>query len=277
MNSKKSFIWNMHIVLPDDVWVYCMFFRQFFFWRKGKFLPKYKPAVLVGGALIGVQGLIGWLMVKSGLDHDPEGKHVPRVSHYRLCAHLGTAFTLYSTLLWTAMAHLNGATGTEKLSPMVHPKLLKLRGMSLATASLIFVTALSGALVAGLDAGLVYNSFPKMGDNWVPEDLMTLSPPVLNFLENPTTVQFDHRILGITTASTVAFIWKYSRPLPLPGRARLASNLLLGMVAAQVTLGISTLLYFVPTPLAATHQAGSVGLLSFALWFAHELQRLPRF
>ncbi|PIK55480.1 putative cytochrome c oxidase assembly protein COX15-like [Apostichopus japonicus] len=151
-----------------------------------------------------------------------------------------------------------------------------LRKCAHGSMALIFTTALSGAFVAGLDAGLVYNSFPKMADRWIPSDIMNFSPKWKNIFENPTTVQFNHRILGVSTASAVTALWILARRVPLPARASLAMNCMLGMVAVQITLGISTLLLYVPTSLAAAHQSGSLTLLSIALWFAHELRKIPK-
>uniref|UniRef100_U3KN72 Cytochrome c oxidase assembly homolog COX15 n=1 Tax=Oryctolagus cuniculus TaxID=9986 RepID=U3KN72_RABIT len=155
-------------------------------------------------------------------------------------------------------------------------QLLWLRRFAHGTAGLVFLTALSGAFVAGLDAGLVYNSFPKMGDSWIPEDLFTFSPVLRNVFENPTMVQFDHRILGITSVTAITALYFLSRRMPLPRRTRMAAVTLLALAYTQVGLGISTLLMYVPTPLAATHQSGSLALLSGALWLMHELRRVPK-
>eukprot|EP01147_Barroeca_monosierra_P001121 gene1121-7931_t len=240
-----------------------------YFWIRRKIRPQYKPMILTMAGLIGFQGVLGWMMVKSGLDYDPEGRHVPRVSQYRLAAHLGSAFVLYVMTLWTALSHLL----PEREFPQATKSLHSLKRFTHGAAGLIFVTAMSGAFVAGLDAGLVYNEFPLMGGRWIPTDLVTLSPTWKNIFENPTTVQFDHRLLGISTGLSVAALWIWSRGVPLHSRARMAVNAMLGMVAVQVSLGIATLVYFVPTPLAATHQAGSLTLLTFAVWFMHELRR----
>lgn len=140
----------------------------------------------------------------------------------------------------------------------------------------MFLTALSGAFVAGLDAGLVYNSFPKMGESWIPEDLFTFSPILRNVFENPTTVQFDHRILGITSVTAITVLYFLSRRIPLPRRTKMAAVTLLALGYTQVGLGISTLLMYVPTPLAATHQSGSLALLTGALWLMNELRRVPK-
>lgn len=134
----------------------------------------------------------------------------------------------------------------------------------------------SGAFVAGLDAGLVYNSFPKMADKWIPDDILALSPKMSNFTENPTTVQFDHRILGTTTLVLITGLWMMSRRRALPPRAYKAANALGVLAWLQVALGITTLLTYVPVSLAASHQSGSLLVLSTAVWLTHELKRLPK-
>jgi heme a synthase len=142
--------------------------------------------------------------------------------------------------------------------------------------TLVFATAIIGAFVAGLDAGLVYNSFPKMGDNWIPCDLFSLEPKWKNFFENPTMVQFLHRNFGIATLTAIC-LYAYSlRGAKLPSRARFALRSLVGMAFIQAGLGISTLLYYVPVSLASMHQFGSLTLLSFAVWLSTELKRLPK-
>ncbi|XP_016075492.1 PREDICTED: cytochrome c oxidase assembly protein COX15 homolog isoform X3 [Miniopterus natalensis] len=155
-------------------------------------------------------------------------------------------------------------------------QLLWLRRFAHGTTGLVFLTALSGAFVAGLDAGLVYNSFPKMGESWIPEDLFTFSPLLRNVFENPTMVQFDHRVLGITSVTAITALYFLSRRIPLPRRTKMAAATLLALAYTQVGLGISTLLMYVPTPLAATHQSGSLALLSVALWLMNELRRVPK-
>lgn len=136
---------------------------------------------------------------------------------------------------------------------------------------------ITGAFVAGLDAGLVYNSYPKMADRWIPSDLTAITPKWLNVFENPTTVQFDHRILGHLSLLSVMSMWyMVRRSRGVHSRVILASNFMLGMAFVQVLLGITTLLTYVPTPTAAMHQSGSLTLLSFTTWLAHELRRIPK-
>jgi cytochrome c oxidase assembly protein subunit 15 len=182
---------------------------------------------------------------------------------------------LYSGFLWTSLTHLL-PDQTNQLVKM-DPKLVRSMNMRAhGLMGLIFTTALAGAFVAGLDAGLVYNSFPKMAGQWIPEDLFTIDPAWKNFFENPTMVQFQHRVLGISTITAVCLYALTMRRMPIPSRARLALNTLVGMSFLQVGLGISTLLLYVPVSLAAVHQSGSLALLSFAIWLATELKRLPK-
>lgn len=242
-----------------------------YFWRKGWFTRGMKGRVLGLCGFVCFQGLLGWYMVKSGLEEKPDSYDVPRVSQYRLAAHLGSALVLYCASLWTGLSLL-----LPKHKLIETSQLLKLRKFTHGTAGLVFLTALSGAFVAGLDAGLVYNSFPKMGERWIPDDLLAFSPTLKNIFENPTTVQFDHRILGISSVAAITALYYYSRRIPLPRRARLAVNSLIAVAYLQVTLGISTLLLYVPTSLAATHQSGSLALLSMAIWLMNELRRLPK-
>ena len=136
-------------------------------------------------------------MVKSGLDHaNFEGPNdVPRVSQYRLAAHLSSAVALYSFMLWNSLSILKPAQKIV-LDNLVADKAKALQGfrkLAMGTKGLVFATLVSGAFVAGLDAGLTYNSFPLMAGRVIPEDLFAYAPWLSNFTENPTTVQFDHR------------------------------------------------------------------------------------
>ncbi|OWF52787.1 cytochrome c oxidase assembly protein COX15 homolog [Mizuhopecten yessoensis] len=244
-----------------------------YFLKKGWVSKALKPRLAIYTALIGFQGFLGWYMVKSGLQEQAKSTDVPRVSQYRLASHLGSAFLLYSLFLYQALGHL---LSPNKLPDTHLKQFVKLRGLSHGVMATVFITALSGAFVAGLDAGLVYNTWPKMADRWIPSDLFSYSPTWKNIFENPTTVQFNHRNLAESTVIAICGFWWMCRKAPLPPRARLACNCLLGMAFVQATLGISTLLMYVPTHLAATHQSGSLVLLSFAIWVAHELKRMPK-
>ncbi|XP_025071396.1 cytochrome c oxidase assembly protein COX15 homolog, partial [Alligator sinensis] len=241
-----------------------------YFWKKGWLSRPMKGTVLALCGLVCFQGLLGWYMVKS-LEEKPESHDIPRVSQYRLAAHLGSALVLYAASLWSGLSLLLSRHELPETR-----QLLRLRHFAHGTTGLIFLTALSGAFVAGLDAGLVYNSFPKMGDRWIPDDLLSFSPMLKNVFENPTTVQFDHRILVSASVTAITALYLFSRRVVLPRRTKMAVASLLAVAYMQVGLGISTLLLYVPTPLAATHQSGSLALLSVALWLMSELRRVPK-
>lgn len=244
-----------------------------YFWSRGYFNRAMKIRVGIFGTLIGMQGLMGWYMVKSGLEDRFHGENdVPRVSQYRLAAHLSFAFVLYTLFLWSAFDHLLPAQKLQQITSSA----LRFRKLAHVTKGMVFLTALSGAFVAGLDAGLVYNSFPKMADRWIPTDILAFSPALRNFTENPTTVQFDHRVLGTSTLALISGLWMLSRKCKLPPRAYKAATAFAVMGWMQVVLGISTLLTYVPVALAASHQSGSLVLLSLAVWLTHELKWLKK-
>lgn len=242
-------------------------------WFGGWLKPSMKKRIVVFGTLIAAQGLMGWYMVKSGLEDKFDGpSDVPRVSQYRLAAHLSLAFVLYTLFLWSTLDHLLPA---EKLTEVTKAA-RRFRMLAHACKGMAFLTAVSGAFVAGLDAGLVYNSFPKMGDRWLPEDILSMNPVQRNFTENPTTVQFDHRILGISTLAVISGLWLLSRRRTLPRRAYIAAHAVGTMAWMQVGLGITTLLTYVPVFIAAAHQTGSLILLSLAVWLTHELKHIKK-
>jgi len=251
-----------------------------------------KPMVLklVGiSGLIGFQGVIGWWMVKSGLKDDlfAPGSH-PRVSQYRLTAHLGTAFICYVAMLWNGLTILRAhklladpVAAERLLSVLRSPELRIFRRSVAGLAVLVFCTAMSGGLVAGLDAGLIYNEFPYMGNGLTPPKSELFSEFYAhrvdksdlwwrNMLENPSLVQLDHRILATTTFTSVMALQVYAKFSPtmkrmLPAVCRKGIQGVVGFACLQVALGISTLLYLVPIPLASAHQAGSIALLSWVI------------
>jgi cytochrome c oxidase assembly protein subunit 15 len=137
---------------------------------------------------------------------------------------------------------------------------------------IIFLMVLSGGFVAGIRAGLAYNTFPLMNGHFIPPEIFMLKPWYRNFFENMATVQFDHRMIAWILVILVPVFWYKSRQLTLPGSARLSCNLLLIMLVIQICLGIATLLMVVPVPLAASHQAGAMLLFTTALWVNHKLR-----
>src|SRR5882724_4907276 len=200
----------------------------------------WKFAAIFGlGAL---QGALGWYMVQSGLVDNP------RVSQFRLTAHLGIAFLIYAAMLWIVFDLLFTRAG---------PASRRLRRFAFALAALIFVMVLSGGLVAGTRAGLAYNTFPLMNGRFVPPEIFSLDPWYLNFFSNMATVQFDHRLIAWLLAFLVPWFWLRVRRAAAPGRARIGADLLLAALALQIALGIATLLLAIPRAICSASAARS--------------------
>ncbi len=206
-------------------------------------------------ALGGLQGFVGWWMVKSGLRED-----MIAVSHLRLAAHLGLALIIHASILWVALDLLRGVRGPT-------PE----RKWGLALSALVYVAILAGALVAGLDAGMTHNSFPLMDGRFFPAGYFDLDPAWRNLFDNPIAVQFNHRWLGIACAVLACvYAWRVT-PHERSDRLWALSPACAALV--QASLGVATLLLWVPLALAAAHQAGAVILLSCALAAAHAAGR----
>jgi len=214
-----------------------------FFWIKGWIPQGYKPKFLGLFALGGMQGAMGWVMVASGLVDNPA------VSHYRLAAHLILALVIAVIALRWGLSLWGTAT----------PPLSKgLRTHGIATFGLLFCTIIYGAFVAGLDAGLIYNEFPMMGAGLVPSEFWAMSPWWINLFENHASVQFVHRLLGVTTGvMALVFGLKGLRLYP-HNKAFLLCAI---MAFVQPLLGIGTLLMHVPVMMGALHQLGAIILL----------------
>ncbi|ORY07492.1 cytochrome oxidase assembly [Basidiobolus meristosporus CBS 931.73] len=262
-----------------------------YFAYKGHMSRAVTKRVLALGGLLGFQGALGWYMVKSGLAHElVENKGVPRVSQYRLTAHLASAFFLYVGCLltgWDILRNAKLAKGGNQhlLAGINNPRLNFLRRSALGLCGLILLTSFSGGFVAGLDAGMLYNEFPLMGGRLMPESSEIWSENFArpgdsckwrNMFDNPVTVQFEHRVLATTSLAAVTALYYYSKRLPLPKHVKTAVNAVLGVALVQVTLGITTLLYVVPVSLGAAHQGGSLALLTSSLYLLHTLKRLPK-
>ena len=208
----------------------------------------------------GIQGALGWYMVQSGLVDDP------RVSQYRLTAHLTLAFAIYGAILWTALDLLLA----RRQPPSPIPGWL--RRASFALTALICAQIVAGGFVAGIGAGFAYNTFPLMNGHWVPPEIFNLEPRYLNFFNNVATVQFDHRLLASLVAAAVPMFWWMSLRMPLSADARFACNLILAATVLQIGLGIAALLLSVPVALGAAHQAGALLLFSATLLVNHRLR-----
>jgi cytochrome c oxidase assembly protein subunit 15 len=259
VDDFKGIFWleYLHRLLGRIIGLAFLLPFAYFLWRgdiRKREWPKYGLMFVLGG----LQGLLGWYMVKSGLVDDP------RVSQYRLTAHLIAAIAIYAYMFWIALSLLS-RPGEGARHPWYSRTVL--------LAILVLTTVISGGFVAGLDAGLIYNTFPKMGNHWVPPDVSALSPFWLNFFENMAAVQFNHRVLALTSFSLIVIYWWLARKADLPARLRRGVNALLHTAVLQVALGISTLLLVVPLVLAAAHQAVAVLLFTVVLYLCHGLRR----
>jgi heme a synthase len=211
------------------------------------------PRMLILFLLGGLQGFIGWWMVESGLETRVS------VSQYRLAIHLGTALLLLVAILWIALEYL------RDLKTKPHRA-----GRAFGFAALVYVQMLLGALVAGLHAGLVYNTWPDMDGRVFPEHPFFSSPWWINFFQNPGLAQFDHRIGAYIVAGFA--VWIFARGVGLGGYAKKSAKLVAAITAFQVGLGIFTLLLQAPEALAALHQVTAATLLCAAVWHAYELR-----
>lgn len=267
------------------------------------------------------QGLMGWLMVKSGLSQDPY------VSAYRLSAHLGLGFMIFGVALWMALRvyeeklrqlYFNSSHHGENArsldeeiqSPIPSLRALqtagqsnpvnnflfffkrftdcpwivtppvgarnddtRLRWGSLLALTFVFLTALLGALMAGLKAGLVYNTFPLMGESVIPREFLTQTPWWRDLLENPVSVQFLHRCFAMVTTLLCGGLWVYQRQCDVPGPLEAAFQGMLVALLFQVSLGIITLLFHVPLVFALLHQGVAFLLFGSLLYSLFLMKR----
>jgi len=260
VHAFKSIFWleYLHRLLGRTIGI--VFLLPFLvFVIKGYIAKREWLKYLLMFVLGGMQGLLGWYMVKSGL------VDVPHVSQYRLTAHLVAAFLIYAYMFWVAMSLLFPAPGDASKHPWY--------GKTLTVMALVATTIVSGGFVAGLKAGKIFNTFPLMGEHWVPPGTMALTPVWRNLFDNAITAQFDHRLLAITTFVVIAIYWFRARRVDLPRRARPAVNALLHTAILQVALGILTLLLAVPVILGGMHQAVAMLLFTIALYLVHALRR----
>ncbi|HEX7532013.1 MAG TPA: COX15/CtaA family protein [Methyloceanibacter sp.] len=222
-------------------------------------LPKLLGLFVLGG----LQGALGWYMVKSGLVDRTD------VSQYRLAAHFGVALSILGYTLWLLFGL--GSEGRPAAARGSRAPAYVACGI----LGLIFLQLLAGALVAGLDAGMGFNTWPLINGSFVPSGLGEASPWYLNLFENPLTVQFDHRILGYTvviaTLAQLAWLALDRAPSTLIGSAMTLA--LLAML--QATLGVWTLLLAVPIPLGLAHQAGAVAVFATGVYHFWLASRTP--
>ncbi len=218
-----------------------------FFWLTRRIEPRLTPRLVALIILGGLQGALGWYMVKSGLVDRVD------VSQYRLAAHLTLATAILGAIVWTALG-----VGVARRHP---PRGAREWG-AFGLVALVLLQVAAGGFVAGLDAGMGYNTWPLMDGQWIPKGLLIMEPGWRNFFENAMTVQFDHRLIAYIVAFCAAlYAWRVQSK---------AAYAMLIAVLLQVGLGIWTLLAQVPLHLGLAHQGGAMIVFASAIWVMHE-------
>ncbi|NAS32785.1 heme A synthase [Flavobacteriaceae bacterium R38] len=257
---KSIYFWEwLHRVIGRLIGI--VFFLPFIYFIIKKQLSKStirKGIVLL--ALGGFQGFLGWYMVKSGLVDRPD------VSHYRLAAHLTTAFITFAYTLWVAL-DLMYKERNEVLKPM--------RNLIRISLVILLIQIIWGAFVAGLDAGFIHNHWPLMNDGQlIHETVYQEQTPLLkNFIEGKSGVQFTHRYIAYLVVLFIGLIWYKSRKLRLSIPQKNGINYLLILVFVQFLLGVLTIIYAVPLWLGVAHQVGAFFLLSAMTFTLHRFSK----
>ena len=270
-----------------------IFFVEWFHRMLGRFTGLYAAVPLAGFLAAGIikrrlgmhlagvvtagafQGFVGWWMVRSGLDPNLliDNKR-PRVSPYRMAFHWAMALAIFAGTITPAMWLLAPSRTAAMLTPQALAAIKGIRRVMIPVSLATGLTLLSGPFVAGNDAGLAFNNWPKMGYDWVPNEVVDFwSNPLQKskmMFEDTAVVQFHHRMLAYTTAATAVLFGLKSRVLfPLAGLSPLLAWSLPGIALAQMTLGITTLLMYVPTSLGVLHQGGGLATFTTLLVLRH--------
>jgi cytochrome c oxidase assembly protein subunit 15 len=255
---KDIFFWEyVHRLLGRFIGLAFAVPLAWFAWKRA--IPKGYGLRLTGLLVLGgLQGVIGWWMVASGLVDRPE------VSHIRLAVHLLLALFIFGLLIWTAMdlrqLARDPTSGPAKLT-VTAAWLLSILGLQL----------MFGAYVAGLDAGYAFNSWPKMGGDWFPADAPMLEPLLVNFVDNPIVVQFVHRWLAFVVAAGALLIaaqaWRRG--------FQFIALAVIFTVTLQILLGIGTLISGVELWIAVAHQGMAALLIGAIAAAAHRLGARP--
>ena len=257
---KDIFFWEyLHRIMGRIVGLLCLLPYLWFLFRQ-KLTGNLRLKGLLLVLLVGVQGLMGWYMVKSGLVSNPE------VSHYRLAAHLGLAFTVFG-LAWWMLQDLKPVSkevaGTGKL-----------RLFACGILGLLCLQIVYGAFTSGMKAGYGFNTFPMMEKDWVPEALFGLSPFWQNFVADKFSVQFIHRWMGTALAlATLGMGWFSFKSVDLNETQKSRLRWVLGLVVTQFSLGVITILIIIDFPilLPVVHQLVALFLFAALLAFIHSL------
>lgn len=264
---KPIFLWEYIHRMIGRIMMYVFAVGFVYFLIKKKITRNMWPAFVLLFFMGAMQAVIGWWMVYSGLQKQPA------VSHYRLATHLMSAFTLFAFTFWFALRLIFPKEKAEETEGK------KLNSFVLVFFLVLVVQIIYGAFTAGyaegdntkIRPGHIYNTWPKMGDSWMPEQVYMKESFLENILENPSGIQFVHRTLAVLVVLLVGFIWNKSNKLKLSNQQNLGVTLLVYGVTIQFILGVLTLLYNVPVIMGALHQSGAFFLFLSSIYLIFHL------
>jgi len=260
---KFIYFWEfIHRLFGRMIGLVFMLGLIYFLWKKA-ITKKIFPKLLFMFFLGGVQGFLGWYMVSSGLTENV------RVSHIRLAIHLGFAFITFGYIFWVALTQLYDRKATNA------DALTKFRSRAKLLLGLLFLQIIYGAFVAGSKAGLIYNTWPKMYDDWIPEAIAFsfAKEGLSSLMNNLASIQFIHRGLAYLLCISVALMcFKFFKFPSLQSAQRKTMLILIAGILAQVVLGIFTLLFSVPIVLGVLHQALAFMLFATVIFLIHRLK-----
>ncbi|MFT4754906.1 MAG: cytochrome c oxidase assembly protein subunit 15 [Salibacteraceae bacterium] len=235
----------------------------FIFLKKGLIKGTLLKQLLILLSFGAFQGFLGWYMVSSGLVHEP------RVSHFRLAAHLSTAFFTIAYSVWIALDLIQGRS-----KGIVIPK--SLQSLSWVTLILLAIQIIFGAFVAGKDAGLIHNFWPNMNPNeFISNEVFAGSSLLDSFINVPSGIQFVHRYLAYIVVGFVTFLWFKSRKV-MDKETSKRFNIAMLIVGLQFVLGVATLLLHVPLVIALLHQLGAILLLLSMVYILHRISAISK-
>ncbi len=265
LEGFKSIFWfeYFHRLLGRLIGI-LFFIPMVYFFVRYPLTVKLKFQLLGLFVLGGLQGLMGWYMVKSGLVNDPH------VSQYRLVAHLALALVLYVAIFWLGSAYFIRNWSQRYATPP------RLNRMSLVLFLLVFLTILAGGFVAGTRAGFAFNTFPLMNGALIPEGYAALEPFWKNLFENIASVQFNHRLLASISLLLAGVLAWLGQKSPLKPALKRLFIITLLLILVQYSLGILTLINYVPLALGAVHQAAAVVVLTSSLFLVRVLSHLKQ-
>jgi cytochrome c oxidase assembly protein subunit 15 len=258
VEDYKSIYWWEYIHRTIGKMIGMVFMIPFLYflyrgWLKGKLLKQSLGIFALGG----LQGALGWFMVASGLED------VPHVSHYRLAAHLFTAFITFGFTFWVALDLIYPRSASEE-------RFKSLKKWSNVLLFFVLLQIVYGAFTAGLHAGYFDPTWPKMANYWIAPEVTALTPIWKNFLDGIAGVQFIHRYNAYVVVILVFILWFKTRKMQLLPAQRKGINFLIAMVVVQFLLGVYTLIYSVPVTLGVLHQTGAFLLFASTLYVIHQ-------